>query len=106
MARALTLFFLLLAIAAATYDGLRFYGSGTFELSKTGDIWYQVSPAGLNTTQAAIERHLWPPLWDPVLLTILNWPAVFTGLVFALPFGVTWFVRARRRRRMMFAPRP
>jgi hypothetical protein len=33
-----------------------------------------------------LERHLWPPLWDPGMVTVLQWPVwmAFAGLAIVL----------------------
>ena len=46
--------------------------------------------------QVGLERHIWPPLWDPVLITVLRAPAwpffAVLGLLLA------WACRDRRKR--------
>ncbi len=55
-------------LSAAGVDG----GGGLMPL---GALWYTLHPASLNLVQAVIERYVWEPLWDPVLITVLQWPA-------------------------------
>ena len=45
-------------------------------LRPLGALWYDLDPGSLNLVQAVIERYIWEPLWDPLLITVLQWPAV------------------------------
>ena len=49
----------------------------------------------LNLTQAVTQRYVLPELWDPVLLTVLLWPAF---IVLAVP-GLILFALGSLRRR-------
>ena len=76
--------------------------SGSLEalrLTSFGGFWYAQSPETLNLSQAVIQRHVAPFLWDPVLQTVLTWPlaAVVAGL------GALFLVLTARRRREPFA---
>jgi len=46
-----------------------------------GEFWFSVHTASLNTFQAVVQRYAAPELWDPVIQTVLLWPAVPTLLV-------------------------
>lgn len=78
-------------------EGLAWRVTGEFAFREGGALWYSLDPGSLNLVQAVIERYLWPPLWDPALLSILRLPAVplFLGS------GVLCLLLARlgRRRR-------
>ncbi len=43
-------------------------------MTSSYDLWYALSPASLVITEIRIDR-LWPALWDPVLVTLLQVPA-------------------------------
>lgn len=64
------------AVAAADLAA----GRGAFATSG-GELWYGLHPGSLNLTQAGLQRHVLPELWDPVLLTVLLWPAALVLLV-------------------------
>lgn len=68
---------------------------GEVHLSAVGEIWFRIDSDSLELAQPAIERHLWPWLWDPVILTVLLWPAYAT----LLGLGVIFLLLFRRRRR-------
>jgi hypothetical protein len=74
-------------------DGTRYVGSSIYRPVKVGDVWVQVSRDSLLLLQPAIERHVSPFLWDPVMLSILTAPAfaVFGGL------GLLLLLLGRRR---------
>ena len=40
-----------------------------------GALWFSIDPFSLNLVQAVIERYVWEPLWDPVLVAVLQLPA-------------------------------
>jgi len=43
-------------------------------LETLGEFWYGVNAASLNLVQAVIERYVWPPIWDPGIVFVLQWP--------------------------------
>lgn len=67
---------------------------GGLHLSAAGELWYRLHPGSLNLTQAVVQRYLAPELWDPVLLTVLLWPA---ALVLAVPGLVLLALGSLRR---------
>lgn len=77
-------------LAAAGEAGLR--------LRPLGEIWYQLDAGSLNLSQAVIERYLWPPLWDPGVIALLQVPAVLLAAGLAVLLILLCLVRARRRR--------
>jgi hypothetical protein len=40
-----------------------------------GQMWFELHPSSFTATQAAVEQHVWPALWDPVMVTMLRWEA-------------------------------
>ena len=75
VARLFGLFLLLVALLVLAAD-LAAAGQGSdSEIMPLGALWYSLDPASLNLVQAVIERYIWEPLWDPVLLAVLQWPA-------------------------------
>jgi hypothetical protein len=90
-ARLLGLLFIVAALVVLGADLTAASEVGQFELRPLGALWYGLHPGSLNLTQAVIERYIWAPIWDPVLITVLQWPAAVVfgvlGLVlFALGF--------------------
>jgi hypothetical protein len=70
-----------------------------FHLTRVGEVWFFLDPDSLQLAQPAIERHLWPVLWDPVMIGILLMPA---SLLLAI-LGVLFLLLFRRRRRRLLA---
>ena len=68
----------------------------TLHLSVFGELWFAFHPESLQLAQPAIERHLLPWLWDPVLVTVLLAPASIT--LAALGFFLLLASGLRRRR--------
>ncbi len=57
-----------------------------------GEYWYELHRGSYNGIQVLLERYLWPPLWDPLLLGIIQWPVwALTG-----PIGILMFAYGRR----------
>lgn len=55
-------------------------GAGGVRLRAVGEWWFRLHPGSLQLAQPAIERHVAPFLWDPVILTVLEAPAALVGL--------------------------
>ena len=51
-----------------------------FQATRAGELWHQVSPTGLNLTQAIIERYISPALWSAVMLPLLLAPVWVVAL--------------------------
>ena len=77
-------------------DALSWAQSGSWSWITVGELWHRMHSSSLQITQAAVQRYLHPALWDPVILTVLLWPAV---LVFGLSGAVLALVLRPRRRR-------
>ncbi|GAB5374616.1 MAG: hypothetical protein AcusKO_10780 [Acuticoccus sp.] len=71
------------AFAAGCWDVWQSVDADRLVLTPFGSIWYELSPASLNLVQAAIQRHIHPALWDPVLIAFLNLPAFMALLILA-----------------------
>ena len=57
-----------------------------------GQYWYTYSRGSYGGIQVFVERKLHAPfLWDPVLLTFVQWPA----WVAAAPLGIVMFIWGR-----------
>ena len=92
---------LLAGMAALGFDLWQYVqGAGQqgrgLHLTAAGELWYRLSPGTLNLTQAVTQRYVLPELWDPVLLTVLLWPAC---LVLGVPGLVLLALGSLRRRR-------
>ncbi len=72
---------------------------GELHVSSLGELWFRIDPDSLQLAQPAIQRHLWPELWDPIILTVLLWPACLVLLGLGAIF-VLLFRRRRRRSRL------
>ena len=89
--------FLLVAVIALVYDGTRTLASSDgLVVTALGEHWFRLHPSSLGLAQAAIERHVHPFLWDPVILTILQMPAwVVLGVI-----GLGLYLLGRKRKRI------
>ena len=87
----------LAALAAVGYETFGWLSGSGYRLRALGELWFELDPASLNIAQAAIQRHVWPWLWDGVALKLLLVPAwAFFGAPGIL---LAWGCRRRRRRR-------
>ena len=86
--------FLLIAVgfSALIVDGTRTIAGGELTLTPLGQIALALIPNKFPLLQPAIERHIHPLLWDPVLATLFRLPAwLVAGVVGTL------LLRAARR---------
>ena len=60
-----------------------------------GQLWFKLHVGSLNLVQAVIERYIWPPIWDPAIVSLLQLPAV---TVFAVPALILMLLCHLRRR--------
>jgi hypothetical protein len=55
-----------------------------FALETLGEFWAETHIGSLNLFQVVIERYIWPPLWDPLVVSALQLPVWL--LLFAIAF--------------------
>ena len=83
------------AAVMAVREAMMWAQSGAWTPIAAGQLWFDIHKDSLQLVQPAIERYILPALWDPVILTVLQWPAWAVlgapGLVLAL-----WAGRRRR----------
>ena len=65
---------LIAALAALARDAWMRLEIGSFALTSAGQLWFDLHKNSLQLLEPALVRHVWPPLWDPVAITILQWP--------------------------------
>jgi hypothetical protein len=88
---------LILAAVAEGRDLWGWYDTGAYQVSAIGQIWQQIDQNSLLLAQPAIQRYIAAWLWDPVILTVLLWPAALTFAILGLV--LMWLFRRRDRRR-------
>jgi hypothetical protein len=83
--RTLGLLFLAAAFIFLVYDGTKSIAANVLLYSKVDEIWSLVHTASLQQLQPSIEKHAPPWLWDPVVTTVLDAPAVVVlGIIGAI----------------------
>ena len=92
------------ALAVLVAEIVAWVEAGTYRTIATGELWFDLHAASLNAAQAGIQRYLFPALWDPIVVTILLWPA---WAVLGVPgLALMWGCRRRAgRSRRMFENR-
>ncbi len=93
---------LIAAIAVLARDVFVWLDTGSLAMITAGELWFRIDNSSLNLVQAVIQRYVFPALWDPVIVTVLLWPAF---LVIGVPgLLLSWLCRPRIRRKPgMFA---
>jgi hypothetical protein len=92
--------FLACALVALVADGSRSIARSEISFQPLGQFWFDLSPETLNLAQAAIQRHISPFLWDPVVQTLLTWP--IWAVLFPLGLLLLWLGARRRREQPAF----
>jgi len=84
------------ALVVLTVDVVTWLQTGTWRLSALGEIWAELHRNSLLLAEPAIDRHVWPGLWQSVVVPFLLLPAApmiaVVGLVLLL------LCRPKRRR--------
>ena len=92
--RFIGLWILAVAFIALIRDGTKTIAGSAVVLTKLGKDWYDFHPGSLLLAQPAIERHVAPWLWNPVIQTVLEQP---TWLVLGV-LGAILVLLGRKKR--------
>lgn len=92
-------FFMLAALAVALWEILGRDPDKGLQFRPAGELWYRMDAGSLGLVQVVIERYIWPPLWDPVLSSLLQLPAIVVPAMPGLALLVLCHTRVKRRRR-------
>jgi len=88
----LGIFFIGLSILLLGHDAQLTFEAAKPDYKPLGLYWYELHRGSYNGFQVLLERYIWPPLWDPVVLNIIQWPAwVLSG-----PVGIALLLWGRR----------
>lgn len=88
MLRILTGLALVVAFMAGLYDGAQTLAQGQPVATSLGEAWYSLHVASLNLLQVVLERYLWPPLWNPGVVTVLQYPVWLVFGALAVGLGI------------------
>ena len=92
--------FLIASALVLAGDVMRAMDAGQFTFTPLGKVWFDLDSSSLNFSQAIIQRYTFPEIWDPGIITILNWPAILVlagaGVFLLLVAGM---LQARKRTR-------
>ena len=84
-------------IAILARDIIAWIDAGSLAFVVAGELWFTLHDGSLNLIQAVTQRYVWPPLWDPIAVTVLLWPAF---LVIGVPgLILSWVFRRRPKLR-------
>ncbi len=88
--------FAIATFAVAAWEFIAREPEKGFELRPAGQMWYLIDKDSLGLFQVVVERYIWPPLWDPVIFSLLQLPSIVIPLVPALVFLTLCYLRIRR----------
>lgn len=74
-------------------DGTRSIANYEITFAPLGEVLFQLFPTTFPMIEPAIARHVSPFLWDPILLTVLLWPASLVS--FVLGIVLIWAAQKR-----------
>ena len=87
----LGLLLLAMGLVAFGYEVFVAINSGSYRMIAAGELWFRLHAYSLNLSQAVIQRYLHPSLWDPLLISALQWPTWallgIPGVLLAVLFG-------------------
>ncbi|MAA99589.1 MAG: hypothetical protein CMN86_15045 [Stappia sp.] len=95
--RILGLWLVALALVALVIDATGSIAASAWVFTPAGKYWFDFDPASLGLAQAAVQRHVSPMLWDPVIQTLLEAPV--WAVAGPLGFVLLWLGDLGRRRR-------
>ncbi len=91
--------FVLATFAVAAWEFIARDPEKGFQLRPAGQMWFLIDRDSLGLVQVVVERYIWPPLWDPVLFSLLQLPSIVIPLVPALVLLTLCYLRVRHRRK-------
>jgi hypothetical protein len=86
-----------LAIIAAVLDAARSVGASHVIMTSLQDSWQSISASSLTLAEAYVKTHIYPILWDPLMLWVLETP---TFIVFALLAFLLYAMGYKRQNRV------
>lgn len=93
--RLIAFLILFAAIAVAAADYAQHVNDGGPMFRSAFEWWISAAPSALDGFQSFVESSFGPELWDPMLTTILSWPAALVlGLMSMTIFLIVGFLRS------------
>jgi putative Ca2+/H+ antiporter (TMEM165/GDT1 family) len=96
--RIIGVWFLLAAVIALIIDATKSLAIGQFVYTSLGQQWFELHGASLETAKKAVETHLAPFVWDPLIAAFLQWPS--WALFLLLGISALWLGRKRKSTRL------
>ena len=81
LARVSGLFLVAAGFVGLVIDGTRSIANGALTFTALGEVGYRLFGERYLLLQPAIERHVHPLLWDPVVLNLMLAPAAVVAFV-------------------------
>ena len=83
---------LLLIAVLLLAGGIALAISGGTVTGIAGAVWYQEHSDTLNLSQAVTQRYILPFLWDPIAVTVLNWPVWMAVIAIVAAPGIAGYL--------------
>ena len=83
-------------MVVAARDILRYVETDGYAAIVVGELWRYLHFDSLQLAQVVVQRYIYPPLWDPVIVWVLLLPV---WLVFVVPGLGLWILCRKRRSR-------
>ncbi len=93
LARALGLLLVAAGFVGLVIDGTRSIANGSLMFTPFGEVAFRVLGERYLLLQPAIERHIHPLLWDPIVLNLTLLPA--SVIAFSLGVLLLWLGQKR-----------
>ena len=84
------------AIIVLGIEIVQYFQTGTYRVTVSGKLWFDLDRSSLNLAQAILQRYVHPLVWDAGLAPLLQLPA---WAVLGVPgILLAWLCRSRRER--------
>lgn len=83
------------AFIALVADGIKSLAADHVVVTPLAQTWSSLDPASLTAAETLVKTRMLAYLWDPILVTVLGWPAFAVGGV----IGIAMMIVGRKRRR-------
>lgn len=94
-------FLLAAGVVAFVSDGSRAIAQSKIVIVSAGELLGSIAPGAMASLKDVLLSGSAPFLWDPLLISLLSWPA---WLLFAvLGFAALWLGKRHQRRRPAYA---
>jgi len=96
--RILGVWFLLAAVISLVIDATKSLAVNQRMITSLGQQWFEMHQSSMEAAQKAVETHIHPFVWDPVITALLFWPS--WALLALVGIWMLWIGRKRTATRV------